>query len=197
MTSFIPTRLVAALSLALLATTGTPQYPAVAFADPAPPCASPQFELAIDDCQPAIAAGPRPIARASQQTRAAEAASQLVSLIHGERALHGLATFLITDALVAVAHVRAGELVRRLSHDRPTRTLEDLLEDVGLAWRLLGENIARIEGGTPAEAAARAHRQFMRRDAHAANVLSSDFVYLGVDATEAGGRYYFALVFAR
>jgi len=121
-------------------------------------------------------------AHASGQARAREAASHLTSLVNDERAVHGLATYLIADALAAIAHVRAGELQFGLSHDRPTGTLEDLLDDAGVAWRLLGENVARIEGGASAEAATRAHRQFMRRDAHAANILSPDFVYFGVDA---------------
>ena len=138
----------------------------------------------------AIAVQPVSAAAASQEALAAYA-SEVVTLVNEERAIYGLKPVREAPALDRAAQLRAEETVRQFSHTRPDgRGSATVLEDMAIEWRTCGENIAY--GYKDAEAVMDG---WMHSDGHRANILNTDFEYIGVGVTERGGVIYCTQVF--
>jgi len=93
--------------------------------------------------------------------------------------------------------VRSTEIERHFSHKRPAGTLADLLQQVGVAWVTVGENLALLDAQTAIGAAQKAHAGLMASPGHRANVLTPTFQWLGVGTRQRGTRWYFVQIFAR
>jgi uncharacterized protein YkwD len=124
-----------------------------------------------------------------------EATAELGRLINAERQRWGLEPLAASEALEAAARIRVSEIHLPLSHDRPSGTLMDLLDNAGLEWLAAGENLAMIVDGGPADAARRAHGRFMANPVHRDNLMSGDYRYVGVSAALRNGRWYFVQLF--
>ena len=122
----------------------------------------------------------------------------IVDLTNAERVRAGLAPLLPEARLVNAAQIHVEQMVRagRLAHDLPGAmypTLEDRLRAAGYSWQAAGENIAYGQAGAQAVVA-----DWVDSPAHRQNLLNPAFTQIGVHhARDAGGRPYFAQVFAR
>lgn len=102
---------------------------------------------------------------------------QVLQLVNEERAKVGARPLRLNDELVAGAKIRAEEISRHMSHDRPDGS--SCFTVLRNRNRSLGENIAA--GRATPEAVV---DQWMHSPGHRANMLSMDFSELGV------GYYY-------
>ena len=112
-------------------------------------------------------------------------ANEVLRLTNIERANEGLPALTTTPELTRTAVVRANEVIRRFSHDRPDGsscfTAYDE-NDVQYSWA--GENIAQGQR-TPEEVV----RAWMNSPGHRANILKREFGRLGVGvAMDTNGR---------
>ena len=108
-----------------------------------------------------------------------------------ERAAQGLEPMYALPALNQAAVVRSGELVKSFSHTRPDgRPCYSILEDNGIAWMSVGENIA-AGYSDPAEVM----DGWMHSDGHRGNILG-DFSYIGVGVAEQNGMLYWTQEFS-
>lgn len=103
--------------------------------------------------------------------------AQVVALVNEERAKAGLEPLDTLPELDAAAAVRAGEVERYFSHDRPDgRECFTVLGECGVSgYWTAGENIVR--GSSTAEGAM---NQWMNSDGHRGNILDKDFTHIGV-----------------
>ena len=103
-------------------------------------------------------------------------ADEVFRLTNIERANAGLSAFSHDGALTRTAVVRANELPSYFSHTRPDgSSCFTAYDENGVSYRAAGENIA--EGHTsPREVV----DGWMNSPGHRANILNSDFSYLGV-----------------
>ena len=118
-------------------------------------------------------------------------ADQVIALVNKERAAQGLEPMYALPALNQAAIVRSGELVKSFSHTRPDgRPCYSILEDNGIAWMAVGENIA-AGYSDPAEVM----DGWMHSDGHRGNILG-DFSYIGVGVVEQDGMLYWTQEFS-
>ena len=102
---------------------------------------------------------------------------EVLQLVNNERAKVGARPLRLNDELMAGAKIRAEEITRHFSHDRPDgKSCFTVLRNRN---RTLGENIAA--GNATPEAVV---DQWMHAPGHRANILNKDFKELGV------GYYY-------
>ena len=101
----------------------------------------------------------------------------MLQLVNKERAKVGARPLRLNDELMAGAKIRAEEITRHMSHDRPDGS--SCFTVLRRQNRTLGENIAA--GSDTPEAVV---DQWMHSPGHRANMLSRDFSELGV------GYYY-------
>ena len=101
-------------------------------------------------------------------------AQEVLDLVNVERAKAGVSPLILMDELTERADIRAEEIVNYFSHTRPDGTsCFTVLK--GIRYRTVGENIAA--GNSTPEAVV---DQWMHSPGHRANILKSDFKYLGL-----------------
>lgn len=120
-------------------------------------------------------------------------------LVNEERASHQVEPML--DAETALDRV-AREYSERMrdegffSHVAPDgATLADRLAQAGVGFVYAGENLARVANA--ANPATYAHQLLMQNPQHRDNILSSDFVDLGVGAAASGDTIWITQIFVR
>ena len=135
---------------------------------------------------------------ASAQPDAAIAAMEreVVQRINAIRTERGLGALQPDQTLMQVAHDYSCLMARQdfFSHTGPTGdTVADRVQEAGISYRLVGENLARnTNAPQPVEAAVQG---WMDSDEHRANILRPDFTMTGVGVCREGDRYFFTQVF--
>lgn len=103
-------------------------------------------------------------------------AAQVLALVNQERDANGLAPLQLHPELMEAAQIRAEEVTRVFSHNRPDgSSCFTVLDDCDLFFLSAGENIAQGYV-SPQEVVA----GWMRSPGHRANILSDSFSMLGV-----------------
>lgn len=111
-------------------------------------------------------------------------AAEVLRLVNIERANNGLAALEYDEKLQKAAQVRADELVKYYSHDRPDgSSCFTVLGDFGITSWASAENIA-AGYASPADVV----EGWMNSPGHRANILNSKYKYLGVGMAY-GGEY--------
>jgi len=119
-------------------------------------------------------------------------AEEVFLLTNVERTNAGLSMFSARAELTYVAEVRAEEIIRHFSHDRPDgRGFETVFADNEVSYRYAGENLAAGQR-TPAEVV----RGWMNSPGHRDNMLRREYGHLGVAvAMDSNGRLYWTQMF--
>lgn len=121
-------------------------------------------------------------------------AEKVLQLVNKERAKVGRKALKLDASLNRAAKVRAEEITKVFSHDRPDgSSCFSIMKEMGISYRTVGENIA---AGQPT--AEEVVNSWMNSDGHRANILSADFEKLGVGYVKTGGIYkhYWAQLFS-
>ncbi len=124
---------------------------------------------------------------------------ELFHLANQDRARSGLPALQVDDQLLDIARARAAAHVAALplSHTDASGGLAfvRLIDELGLSYRLVGENLVRV-GGPSESAAERAEQGFMNSPPHRANILDPTFETLAIGAAaDAGVQIVFAQIF--
>lgn len=121
---------------------------------------------------------------AEDNAQSGDFASEVLRLVNIERSNNGLAALEYDETLQKAAQVRADELVKLYSHDRPDgSSCFTVLDDFGITSWASAENIA-AGYASPADVV----EGWMNSPGHRANILSSKYKYLGVGIAY-GGEY--------
>lgn len=119
------------------------------------------------------------------------------ALVNQERAAYGLSALIMDESVRAVARAHSQDMANRgyFSHDTPEGvTSSQRLTNAGVAWRMMGENIAKNMGY--ADPAYVAVDGWMDSTGHRANILTGDFTHTGMGvAIDADGYTIFTQVF--
>jgi hypothetical protein len=112
--------------------------------------------------------------------------SRFTSLLNHERSSRGIHTLATKSDLVAVARRHSQDMANRgyIYHN------ENLPNEVGGDWRILGENVGR--GGSVDSI----HNAFMNSAPHKRNILDSRFNQIGIGTVVKDGYLYVTEVFA-
>lgn len=115
--------------------------------------------------------------------------ARVIQLVNEERSKNGLAPLQSAGDLNTFAYTRSTELPILFAHQRPdgSNPLESI---IGLGYMAAGENIAY--GLSTPESVMEA---WMNSDGHRANILSTDFQYIGVGCYLKNGGYYWTQTF--
>ncbi|MCL2070884.1 MAG: CAP domain-containing protein [Oscillospiraceae bacterium] len=128
---------------------------------------------------------------------AGDIAWEILGLVNAERAAAGIHGLSWDENFAYTARIRASEIIELFSadHKRPDgREWYTVIVEAGISYRSVGENMAR--GGHSVEGAAWYSPAvvmdgWMNSPGHRANILNSNFDYLGVGVVDFGGtRYY-------
>jgi uncharacterized protein YkwD len=96
------------------------------------------------------------------------------------------------ERLAAVARAHSLDMLKQgyFGHEDPQgRSVANRVEEAGMTWQAVGENIAIYGSVTRAEAAFMDEPRFTKN--HRANILSTDFTDIGIGIVEApDGSYY-------
>ncbi|MCI8363556.1 MAG: hypothetical protein HFG34_01200 [Eubacterium sp.] len=112
-------------------------------------------------------------------------AEKVLKLVNKERAKVGRKALKLDTSLNRAAKVRAKEITKVFSHDRPDgSSCFSIMKEMGISYRAVGENIAAGQP-TPEEVV----NSWMNSEGHRANILSQDFEKLGVGYVKTGGVY--------
>ncbi len=112
-------------------------------------------------------------------------ARKVLKLVNKERAKAGRKALKLDTSLNSAAKVRAKEITKVFSHDRPDgSSCFSIMKEMGISYRAVGENIAAGQP-TPEEVV----NSWMNSEGHRANILSQDFEKLGVGYVKTGGVY--------
>lgn len=107
---------------------------------------------------------------------------EMLDLINKERVARGLETVVSNEKLKEVARVRAEEITIQFSHDRPSGTKYDLLDEVGIpAKNYKTENIIQ---GTVSSTPNSLMNTFMASQGHCAWILSDEVNAVGIALTQ-------------
>ncbi|MCR4638704.1 CAP domain-containing protein [Ruminococcus sp.] len=110
-------------------------------------------------------------------------AEQVVKLVNNERSKRGLQPVKALVSMNKAASVRAKEIVNKFDHTRPDgRRGYTAVEDAGLSWSWVGENIA-AGYPTPEDVM----NGWMNSEGHRNNILNSKYKYIGVGYVNEGG----------
>jgi uncharacterized YkwD family protein len=150
-------------------------------ANPAP--AAPAQAPAAKPVAPAPKAQPQANASASAGLTAEE--QQMLDLVNQERAKAGIAPLKADLQLTKLARMKSQDMINLnyFSHQSPTYGSPfDMMKNAGVSYRTAGENIAGNQ------TVARAHTALMNSAGHRANILNSQFNYVGIGIVH-GGQY--------
>ena len=116
-------------------------------------------------------------------------ADEVFRLTNVERANAGIAPLTMTPALTRTSVLRATEIIRYFSHDRPDgRDCFTAFDENNVIYEIAGENIAMGQR-TPAEVLS----AWMNSAGHRANILKEEYGHLGVGvAMDSNGRFYWS-----
>lgn len=126
-------------------------------------------------------------------TKTSGYAAEVLKLVNKERKKYGLSALALDEKLCRAADKRAKETVSLFSHTRPDGTdCFTVLEEYGIGYRAVGENIAAGQRTAKDVVAA-----WMNSPGHRANILSSSYEKLGVGLVKApsGYGYYWVQLF--
>lgn len=116
---------------------------------------------------------------------------EVIKLVNKERAKVGQPPLKLLPELIIASDIRAKETIQRWDHIRPDgRSGLSVVDDFGLDWHHLGENIAA--GQTDPDDVM---KSWMNSTDHRNNILSPNFQYIGVGVAESGGALYWTQVF--
>ena len=120
-------------------------------------------------------------------------ASEVFRLTNIERTNAGLPVLSARSELAFLADVRAHEIIRLFSHDRPDgREFHTVFHDFDVQYRSAGENLAAGQR-TPAEVV----RGWMDSPGHRENLIRTEFGRLGIGvAMDKDGRLYWVQIFS-
>ncbi|MGI6422419.1 MAG: CAP domain-containing protein [Syntrophomonadaceae bacterium] len=113
--------------------------------------------------------------------------SEMLAYINAERAKAKLSPLVLDEKLCQGAYLKSKDIAvnNYFSHNSPTYGSPfDMMKDLGIAYRLAGENIAKntsVKG---------AHQAFMNSSGHRANILNSGFKKLGLGFYQSGSYLY-------
>jgi uncharacterized protein YkwD len=120
-----------------------------------------------------------------------EVEARSFDLINQDRAQQGLPALNLDSRVSDVARAHSADMRDRnfFSHKSPDgKTLAIRLKNVGITFRLAGENLARIQGVT--DPAAKANTDFLSDDTHKTNLLNSQFKLVGIGVARSGNEYW-------
>lgn len=115
--------------------------------------------------------------------------ARVIQLVNEERSKNGLAPLQAAGDLNTFAYTRSTELPRLFAHQQPDGS-DPLNSVIGFGYMAAGENIAY--GFSTPESVMEA---WMNSDGHRANILSTDFQYIGVGCYLENGAYYWTQTF--
>ena len=119
-------------------------------------------------------------------------ALRVAAIVNSERAEYGLEPLKYSDRLSEAAIVRAGEIQNYFSHTRPSgQSCFTAIDELGIRYRSAGENIAYGQRD-PDEVM----NAWMNSSGHRANILSTNYEYIGVGVAYRNGVYYWTQFFA-
>lgn len=119
-------------------------------------------------------------------------ARQVAGLVNKERSANGLGYLKYSSQLSQAARLRAQEIVSSFAHTRPDGTqCFTVFDEFGIGYYAAGENIA---AGQPSPSSVMT--AWMNSSGHRANILNSNFNYIGVGVVYEGGMYYWVQLFA-
>jgi len=156
----------------------------VAQAAPAAKAPAPQTTQASTLSAPAAKA-PAPATTAPATSGLTAEEQQMLNLVNGERTKLGLPAFKADLELTKLARMKSQDMINRnyFSHQSPTYGSPfDMMTKYGVSYRTAGENIAgngSVSG---------AHTSLMNSPGHRANILKTDFNYIGIGIVK-GGQY--------
>lgn len=118
----------------------------------------------------------KPEAEETQNFTIDEYAAEVLRLVNIERSKEGLSELTTNESLRNAANIRAIEIKKLFSHDRPDGTsCFTVLDEVGISYRAAGENIAYGQE-SPEEVV----DGWMNSEGHRANILEEMFGKMGV-----------------
>ena len=107
---------------------------------------------------------------------------EMLNLVNEERTVRGLESVVFNEKLQEMARVRAEEITVRFSHDRPSGTPYDLLDEVGIPVKnFKTENIIQ---GTTSSTPSSLMNTFMQSQGHRAWILSDEVNAIGIALTQ-------------
>ena len=119
-------------------------------------------------------------------------ARQVAEIVNRERISRGLKALKYSETLSQAANTRAKEIQTYFSHTRPNGTsCFTAVTEMGVKYRYIGENIAYGQR-SPEEVM----NAWMNSEGHRANILNTNFEYIGIGVTERNGVYYWTQFFA-
>lgn len=113
--------------------------------------------------------------------------SEMLAYINAERAKASLTPLVLDEELCQGAYLKSKDMAvnNYFSHNSPTYGSPfDMMKNLGIVYRLAGENIAKntsVKG---------AHEAFMNSSGHRANILNSGFNNLGLGFYQSGAYLY-------
>ena len=111
--------------------------------------------------------------------------AQVIALVNQERTSRNLGLVTSDPTLTRAAQIRAEEIIQLFSHTRPNQSsCFTVLNEVGIAYNLAGENIAA--GYSSPEAVMNG---WMNSEGHRANILNPGFKKLGVGYAYSASGY--------
>lgn len=103
---------------------------------------------------------------------------EMLNLVNEERTVRGLESVVFNEKLQEMARVRAEEITVKFSHDRPSGTPYDLLDEVGIPVKnFKTENIIQ---GTTSSTPSSLMNNFMQSQGHRAWILSDEVNAIGI-----------------
>lgn len=127
------------------------------------------------------------------QAQASDYAGGIINLTNAERRKAGLRDLSLDPELMAATSLRARELEKSFSHNRPDgRPYDTVLRELRVkSYSSWGENILQNMSENPADAVT----QWMNSSGHRANILKSEFTHIGVGVHRSGGKTYVVQIF--
>lgn len=112
--------------------------------------------------------------------------NELLRLVNEERQKQGVAPLELDDALCRAAQIRSGELVQKVSHERPNGdSWNTCLSDENISYRVAAENIAA--GFAAPE---KVFSAWLNSDGHRKTMLSPEFNKIGIGYTFSNDSEY-------
>lgn len=109
---------------------------------------------------------------------------EVFRLTNYERQRVGLPPLRSAPVLKRIADIRAVEISKYFSHDRPNgRSWDSLLSQFRVGWRFCGENIAMGQDNPK-----KVMSSWMHSSGHRANILGSQYTHIGIGVTRRNGR---------
>ena len=107
---------------------------------------------------------------------------EMLKLVNEERTAQGLEPVVSNEKLKKIARIRAEEITVQFSHDRPSGTKYDLLDEVGISTKnYMTENIIQ---GTTSSTPSSLMNTFMGSQGHRAWILSDEVDAIGIALTQ-------------